>query len=76
MAETESYATIKFFLRNGDKLAWVLGLLIAIYGIWGSFGGGSWVCAVTGLAAGWFVYMLMRCFREVLHLVADTLIPQ
>ena len=75
MAETQTYPTIKFFLRNGDRLAWVVGLLIAAYGVWGSFAGGSWACAVTGLAAGWFVFMLMRCFRELLHLVADTLMP-
>jgi len=75
MAEMQSYSTIKFFLRNGDRLAWVLGLLIAGYGIWGFLSGASWVCAATGLGAGWLAFMLMRCFRELLHLVSDTLMP-
>jgi len=73
---TETYSTIRFFLRHGDKLAWLIGLAIAAYGIWGAFNGGSWVCAAIGLIAGWFGFMLMRCFRELLALVADTLMPQ
>ena len=76
MAETETYSTIKFFLRNGEMLAWVVGVLVAASGIWAAFNGGNWICAVSGLAVGWFAFMLMRCFREVLALVADTLMPQ
>ncbi len=76
MAETETYSTIKFFLRHGEKLAWIIGLVIAAYGIWAAFSGGSWICAASGIVLGWFGFMLMRCFREVLHLVADTLMPQ
>jgi glucose dehydrogenase len=74
--EAETYSTIKFFLRYGNMLAWVVGLIIAAYGIWGAYSGGSWVCAVAGIAVGWFAYMVMRCLREVLALVADTLMPQ
>ena len=74
--EAETYSTIKFFLRNGNMLAWVAGLVIAGYGIWGTYSGGGWVCAVAGIALGWFALMVMRCLREVLALVADTLMPQ
>jgi glucose dehydrogenase len=76
MAATETYPTIKFFLRNGNLLAWVAGLVIAGYGVWGTYAGGSWVCTVAGLALGWFALMVLRCLREVLALVADTLMPQ
>ncbi len=76
MADTDPYPTIKYFLRNGNMLAWAAGLLIAAYGVWGAFSGGSWICAVAGIGIGWFAYMVMRCLREVLALVADTLMPQ
>lgn len=75
MAETQTYPTIKFFLRHGDTFAWVLGLLVVVYGVWGTYAGGNWACVVTSFPAGWFVFMLVRCLREVLHLVADTLMP-
>lgn len=76
MTENEAYPTIKFFLRNGDRLAWIGGILVAAYGFWGSYIGGGWICAVAGIGIGWFVFMVMRCLREVLALVADTLMPQ
>ena len=76
MAEPESYSTIKFFLRHGELIAWVLGLLIAVSGIWGTYLSHEWMCAIGGFIGGWFVFMLMRCFRELLALVADTLMPQ
>ena len=74
--EAETYSTIKFFLRNGTMLAWVVGVMIVAYGIWEAYSGGGWVCAVAGIAVGWFAFMVMRCLREVLVLVADTLMPQ
>lgn len=75
-AANETYPTIKFFLKHGNTLAWLIGIAIAAYGIYGTYSAGSWACAVVGVAAGWFGYMAMKCIREVLHLVADTLMPQ
>ena len=74
--EVETFPTIKFFLRHGNLLAWVVGSLIVAYGFWGTYAGGTWVCAAAGLGLGWFALMVMRCLREVLALVADTLMPQ
>lgn len=76
MAEPQSYSTIKFFLKHGELFAWLGGLLIAASGIWGTYASQHWICAVGGFVGGWFVFMLMRCFRELLALVADTLMPQ
>ena len=74
--QNETYPTIKFFLRNGEALAWIVGLVIALVGVWGTYVSKDWFCVAGGLFGGWLGLMIMRCCREVLALIADTLMPQ
>jgi hypothetical protein len=75
MTETASYPAIRFLLRFGNALALVVGLVIVLAGLWTGAGGAGWLCGAAIVAAGLLAFLLLRTFAELLHIVADTLLP-
>lgn len=75
MSEENSYPALRFMLRYGNALAWVLGLAILAGGFWGTYLSGNWWCAAGGVIGAPLFFLLFRSYYEVLQIVADTLLP-
>ena len=69
-----TYPAIRFVLRWGNAVALVTGVAIVLGGLWTAAGAG-WLCGAAVVAAGLLVFLLLRTFAELVHIVSDTLLP-
>jgi hypothetical protein len=71
-----SYPVLQLIALHGGLLAAVTGLVLAVAGFLAWSTGFGWGWAMAGLLLGAFAYLMMRCLAELVHLIADTLIPK
>lgn len=76
MIEENAYPAVRFLLRFGKPLALVLGVAIAAGGLWAAGAGLGWWWGAAGVIGGLLVFFFMRVFSELVHILADTLLPQ
>lgn len=69
------YPAVRLLRRHGDAvvLAFAAGPILA--GLWAAIALGSWVWIVAGAVASLAVGFLMRCFVELVRIIADMLLP-
>ena len=76
MNEETSYPAVRFLLRFGKPLALILGISVAAGGLWAAGAGMGWWWGAGGVIGGLLVFLFVRVFMELVHIVADTLLPQ
>ena len=71
-----TYPALHFLVRHGNWVAIIVALVpMALGGLaWSS--GMSFVFGIAGLAAGAFLYLMMRSFVELVRVIVDMLLPK
>ncbi len=76
MSEEDSYPAVRLMLRHGNLVAVILGLLVAAAGLWVAGAGMGWWWGAAGIVGGLLAYFFLRLLNELIHIIADTLLPQ
>ena len=73
---TPTYPALNFLVRHGDWVAIVVAIVPVVLGVvaWGM--GMSIVFGIAGVAAGAFLYLMMRSFVELVRVIVDMLLPK
>ena len=71
-----SYPMLQIVAAYGNAIAVLVAAIVLAAGLtaWSLGHGIGW--AAAGILLSAFVYLLMRCLAELVHLIADTLIPK
>lgn len=76
MTEETSYPAVRFMLRFGNMVAVLIGLAVAVGGLWLAMTGMGWPWGAAGLVGGLLAFFFLRILSELIHIIADTLLPQ
>lgn len=76
MLEDRSYPALRFLLKFGNAIAIFTGAITATVGLWLAIAGMGWWWVPIGIAAGLFLFLLLRSYYELVQVIADTLLPQ
>jgi hypothetical protein len=76
MAEENTYPAVRFMQRSGHMIAAILGLLVLAGGVWLTAEGHGWGWTAGGVIIGAVVYGFVILLRELVQIIADTLLPQ
>jgi hypothetical protein len=71
-----AYPTLQFFARRGHVVAVVVAAAIVAAGLIAWFAGMGWGWIPLALAIAAAAYLLLRCLGELVHLIADAMIPK
>lgn len=75
-AANPTYRALHFLVRYGDWIVLVAALVPILLGGWAWSTGMSIAYGVAGLAAGAFVYLIMRSYVELVRVIVDMLLPK
>lgn len=75
MAANKQYPAIRFVIRQGNAMAFVVAAAIVLLGLYIGVAAGQWLTATVVIAVGVLAYLLLRTFAELVDVVADTLLP-
>ena len=75
MAANKQYPAIRFVIRQGNAVAFVVAAAIVLLGLYIGVAAGQWLTATVVIAVGVLAYLLLRTFAELVDVVADTLLP-
>lgn len=70
------YPAVRLLRRHGDVIALAFGLAPVLAGVWAAITFGPWTWLIAGMVAGAGVGFLMRCFVELVRIIADMLLPR
>lgn len=70
------YPAVRLLRRHGDLVVAVFALAPVAAGLWAMLALGGWAWLLLGLVAGLAVGFLMRCFVELVRIIADMLLPR
>ena len=70
------YPAVRLLRRHGDLVVIVFALAPMLAGLWAMLALGGWVWLLVGVVAGGAVGFLMRCFVELVRIIADMLLPR
>ncbi len=70
------YPAVRLLRRHGDLVVLAFGIVPVLGGLWAALAFGAWPWAVAGLVVGAAVGFLMRCFVELVRIIADMLLPR
>ena len=76
MTDETSYPAVRFMLRFGNIVAVLMGLAVAVAGLWAAMAGMGWPWGAAGLVGGLLAFFFLRIFSELIQIIADTLLPQ
>jgi hypothetical protein len=73
---TRTYRTLHFLVKHGNAFASVVALGIVLLGIvlWG-LNGLIWAVPIC-VAAGAFLYLILRSYVELVKVIVDMLLPK
>lgn len=75
MDEHASYPAMRFLLRHGKWIAWLVGIVMIAAGVRAAWGDASGLYAGALIAGGLLATLVLLVLRELVHIVADTLLP-
>lgn len=72
----QKYPAVRLVVRHGERLAWIVPLLVAAAGLLcASLQSNAWLAA--GVIAGALVlFCVLRVVVELVQIIAETLLPQ
>lgn len=70
------YPAVRLLRQHGDLVVATFALVPVAAGLWAMLALGSWIWLFLGLLAGLAVGFLMRCFVELVRIIADMLLPR
>jgi hypothetical protein len=71
-----TYPTLHLFAKHGHAIAIAFAMAIAVAGLIAWLAGLGWGWALFALAVAAAAYLLLRCLGELIHLIADAMIPK
>ena len=70
------YPALRFMLRFGKPIAWIVATALIGQGLWlWSTGFVTWLWPTALIVAGLLSLLLLLVLRELVHIIADTLLP-
>ncbi len=70
------YPAVRLLRRHGDLVVVAFALAPVAAGLWAMLALDGWAWLLLGLVAGLAVGFLMRCFVELVRIIADMLLPR
>lgn len=70
------YPAVRLLRRHGNWVVAAFGILPALAGLWASVSLGAIFWVVAGVVVGAAVAFVMRCFVELVRIIADMLLPR
>jgi len=70
------YPAVRLLRRHGDAVVAAFALVPALAGLWAAIALANWAWAVVGIVVAAAVGFLMRCFVELVRIIADMLLPR
>lgn len=72
----QRYPAVRFVVRHGALIAWVVPVLVAVAGLLGSvLCGNAWLAAGAVVGAA-ILFCVLRVVVELVQIIAETLLPQ
>jgi len=75
-SDNQTYPALNFLVRHGDWVAIVVAMVPVVVGGLAWSMGLSFIFGISGLAAGAFLYLMMRSFVELVRVIVDMLLPK
>ncbi len=71
-----TYSTLHFLVNHGDMVAIMVALAPVVGGLVAWIAGMSFIFGIAGVAAGMFLYLIMRSYVELVRVIVDMLLPK
>lgn len=71
-----AYPAIYLFARHGGVIATLTGLIAPAVAVWLWMVGYGPIVLLCGVAAGGFIFLILRSYTELIRVIVDMLLPK
>lgn len=70
------YPVVNFLVKHGKAFAFSISALVPLLGLYLSLRIGDWIYLPIGVVAGGVLLVILKSYMELVHIIADMLLPK